>query len=74
MLLVTTSYVFILQPSFEVPDRINDMNIIEFGSVDSYLIKTEDGQYELFIQNESRGVITQDSADMFIEDGFPILE
>lgn len=74
VLLVTTSYVFILQPSFEVPDRINDMNIIEFGSVDSYLIKTEDGQYELFIQNESRGVITQDSADMFIEDGFPILE
>lgn len=68
------SYLFLPQPVFEAPDSTYGENIFEFDVSNSYLKQTENGEYELIIEGVSQGIISEEAAQMFLQDGFQLLE
>ena len=65
--LMMVSYVFLPQPVYEAPYIAN-----EFVLSESRLEKTANGHYELFIRGESEGMISDASAEVFINEGIRV--
>ena len=72
-LIILFSYLTILQPQIAAPD-VTGPGDIEFGSNDSYILHTKDGEYWVVIDNVKQCLISEDSANKCKDNNFVIIE
>lgn len=75
-ILLVLSYSFILQSNYNVPDEeINDSTgVYEVDSINSYLLKDEDGKYYLCTKDGKKTAISTETAEILLNDGFNVLD
>lgn len=67
------SYAFVFHPSYEPPlDEINVDGCVEIKIEDMYLIKNKDGSYSIYDYGVFAGILSAESAQIYIEDGIEI--
>ena len=72
-LIILFSYLTILQPQIAAPD-VTEPGDIEFGSDDSYILHTIDGEYWIVIDGEKQCKTDEDGVEFFRNNDFTIVK
>ena len=72
-LIILFSYLTILQPQIAAPD-VTEPGAVEFGSENSYMLHTNNGEYWMVVDGIKQCQISEESANMCENSNFVIVE